>query len=100
MVRALIGLLIGLGCWGGLLGWSAGALANPLCRPLAGQQVCIETIKRSAKYFWEYRVVVSIDGDHQPLKRYDCRPSATPEETESPAAEIAIRQFVCGFVTH
>lgn len=44
-----------------------------ICRQLEGHQVCILRIKRSAKYFWEYRAVVSIDGEKRPWERYNCR---------------------------
>lgn len=43
------------------------------CRDRNDQRICILEIKRSAKNFWEYRAVVSIDGQVQPLGIYDCR---------------------------
>ncbi|HEY9764115.1 MAG TPA: hypothetical protein V6D07_16410 [Trichocoleus sp.] len=49
------------------------AKAAPLCRQIENHQICILTIKRSAKYFWEYRAVVSVDGVPRPLEKYDCR---------------------------
>ncbi|MGB3309238.1 MAG: hypothetical protein WBG32_15735 [Nodosilinea sp.] len=109
MVKTLVVAIIGLGLTAGLLGWSAEALASNFCRDLAGQQVCIETIKRSAKYLWEYRVAVSVDGDRHHLRRYDCRPPtgggqamAPPQDTSSEGAvsEAAMQQFICGLVPH
>ncbi len=44
-----------------------------LCRNLDGHEVCIVRIKRSAKYHWEYRTIVSIDGQKKPLVIYNCR---------------------------
>ncbi len=44
-----------------------------VCRTLGDQSVCIVQIQRSAKYHWEYRVVLRIDGVDQPLERYNCR---------------------------
>lgn len=49
------------------------AKAAPLCRQIEGHQTCILSIKRSAKYFWEYRVVISVDGTPRPIEKYDCR---------------------------
>jgi len=43
------------------------------CRPFGGHEVCISDIRRSAKSYWEYRTVVSIDGIKQPLELYNCR---------------------------
>ncbi|MBD1916327.1 MULTISPECIES: hypothetical protein [Cyanophyceae] len=100
-VRALIVVLMGLGLWGVLLVWSSESSASVLCRDLEGQQVCIETIKRSAKYAWEYRVVVGIDGKSRPVKRYDCRQNTgTDRELAMPYSEAALRQFICHRVTH
>lgn len=56
------------------------AIAFPLpsaqalpCRSIDRHQVCIEQIKRSAKNYWEYRVVVRVDGVKQPPEVYNCR---------------------------
>lgn len=104
MVRALVVAVVSLGLAAVLFGWNPEVLASTYCREITGQQVCIETIKRSAKYLWEYRVVVSIGGDRQPLKRYDCR---QPTEVGQAAAiapdtlsEAAVQQFICGLVPH
>jgi hypothetical protein len=64
------------------------ALAAPLCRTINSrtinsrtinnqqnqpQKICIDTIKRSAKQFWEYRAILEIDGQKTALERYNCR---------------------------
>ncbi len=46
---------------------------SDICRVFNGHQVCINSIRRSAKSYWEYRTVVSIDGAKQPLELYNCR---------------------------
>jgi len=51
---------------------SAPATADS-CRNFGGHQVCISSIRRSAKSYWEYRTVVSVDGVKQPLELYNCR---------------------------
>ena len=38
------------------------SIAAPLCHTIQNQTVCILTIKRSAKNYWEYSAAVSIDG--------------------------------------
>ncbi len=85
----------------GLLGWMAEASASILCREVAGREICVESIKRSAKYVWEYRVVLSVEGQVRPVKRYDCR---QPSDFDLPAAdpnfEAALQQFVCALVTY
>lgn len=43
------------------------------CRTLNQRVICIKSIKRSAKNYWEYRAVVSIDGKERPLEVYNCR---------------------------
>lgn len=53
------------------------AIAFPVkaatCQQIAGHQICLQRIKRSAKYYWEYRVALSIDGVKQPERIYNCR---------------------------
>jgi hypothetical protein len=49
------------------------ALAAPICRTIQGQDVCLLTLKRSAKNFWEYNAAVSIDGKRGPKETYNCR---------------------------
>ena len=43
------------------------------CRQLDEHLICIHQIKRSAKYYWEYRASVSIDGQKRPMEVYNCR---------------------------
>jgi hypothetical protein len=54
-------------------------LARPLpvlamsCRSLNGELVCIQSLQRSAKKYWEYRVQLKVNGLSQPVEIYDCR---------------------------
>lgn len=43
------------------------------CYNYHGQSICILSIKRSAKYPWEYRAAVSIQDVIRPIEVYDCR---------------------------
>lgn len=68
-MQKILMLVFGLWlCWG--LVFPAEAAT---CRNDSDRQICILKIKRSAKYPWEYRVVVSVDGIKRPLETYDCR---------------------------
>lgn len=52
-------------------------LASPawamVCRNYEGHQICILSIKRSAKKYWEYQAAVSVDGVKTPVEVYNCR---------------------------
>ena len=43
------------------------------CRQIDGHQICILKIERSAKNYWQYQAMASIDGREKPLASYDCR---------------------------
>lgn len=57
-----------------ILSFSLALSANAsVCRNYDGHQICILSIKRSAKKYWEYRASVSIDGVKTPIEVYNCR---------------------------
>ena len=43
------------------------------CYHRGDHTICLEQVQRSAKYHWRYRVKATVDGQQQPLTRYDCR---------------------------
>lgn len=43
------------------------------CRTIRDRTICILSIQRSAKYFWEYQAVVRIDNQTRPRETYNCR---------------------------
>ncbi|MDJ0799160.1 MAG: hypothetical protein QNJ51_20460 [Calothrix sp. MO_167.B12] len=45
----------------------------PICHNYNRHKICILSIKRSAKNYWEYRATVSVDGVTQPPQVYNCR---------------------------
>ncbi|OUL28874.1 hypothetical protein [Nostoc sp. 106C] len=47
--------------------------AASVCRNYNGHHICILSIQRSAKNYWEYRVAMSVDGIKEPIKVYNCR---------------------------
>lgn len=43
------------------------------CRHSSDRVICVLSIKRSAKNYWEYRAAVSVDGVKRPIEVYNCR---------------------------
>ena len=70
------------------------------CRNSNDHLICILSIKRSAKNYWEYRAAVSIDGVERPIEVYNCRDrtlvrkdgSVMPFESNGPG-ELICRFF-------
>ncbi|WP_232317126.1 hypothetical protein [Anabaena sp. CA = ATCC 33047] len=52
--------------------WTSPAWAM-MCRNYEGHEICILSIKRSAKKYWEYQASVSVDGVKTPVEIYNCR---------------------------
>jgi hypothetical protein len=72
------------------------------CQSIAGQEVCILHLRRSAKHYWEYWAQLSINGAKQPERVYDCRVFARersryvpPELTAETVKVESIGMFVC-----
>lgn len=49
------------------------AQAASFCRKYNGDTICILSIKRSAKYHWQYQATVNINGVERPMELYNCR---------------------------
>ncbi|KOR37309.1 MULTISPECIES: hypothetical protein [Planktothricoides] len=47
--------------------------AAAFCRNYKGNSICILSIERSAKYYWEYRAAVKVNGATRPVEIYNCR---------------------------
>jgi hypothetical protein len=43
------------------------------CRQFDGHQICFRKIERTAKNYWQYQAIASIDGIEKPFASYDCR---------------------------
>ena len=67
------------------------------CQNLDNRTVCIITLKRSAKYYWEYRAVISVDGQKKPLEIYNCRDRFKTNRYGDivPFSNDGISQLVC-----
>lgn len=73
--------------------------AASVCRNYEGREICIVDIKRSAKNYWEYRAMVSIDRVKQPVETYNCR-NRTQVKKDGTIRLFADRdpgQLICSF---
>jgi hypothetical protein len=70
-----------------------------VCRNYQGHEICIISIKRSAKNYWEYRAVVSVDGVKRSLEVYNCREQNKVEEdgTIVPFDDIDPGKLICRY---
>ncbi|MGJ3247748.1 MAG: hypothetical protein ACFE0I_16935 [Elainellaceae cyanobacterium] len=72
-IQQILRLLIVCLIVGGFCAIALPVQATELCRTINDQHICILDIKRSAKNYWEYRAVISIDGERKPMEVYNCR---------------------------
>ncbi|ACK66626.1 conserved hypothetical protein [Rippkaea orientalis PCC 8801] len=79
-------------------------LATPVeasfCREIDGQSICIETIKRSAKNYWEYRASVKVDGVVKPIEIYNCRDRVIIEKDKTiiPFENNGVGDLICNLL--
>ncbi|MEM1368375.1 MAG: hypothetical protein AAGG02_10220 [Cyanobacteria bacterium P01_H01_bin.15] len=69
------------------------------CRTNSDHEICILSIKRSAKNYWEYRARVTIDGKKEPKQIYNCREKRRyfPSAPSRPFAINGAGQLICQF---
>mgnify|MGYP001791194928 CR=1 FL=1 len=69
-----------------------------------GHEICLNQVKRSAKYYWRYRVQATVDGEPQPPTRYNCRdrrqtPLSGPQKGQSQKfTDLGIGDRLCRLV--
>ncbi|MFN6482595.1 hypothetical protein [Nostoc sp. DedQUE02] len=70
-----------------------------VCRNKDCHQICILTINRSAKNYWEYRAAVSVDGVKRPIEVYNCRERVKVQEngTILPFEQKGPGEMICSF---
>jgi hypothetical protein len=78
--------------------WTAPAEAKN-CQYWRDREICFVQIKRSAKYYWEYRATVTIDGIKQTPTIYNCR---TQKESPKKGRSIfftnnGVGELICSF---
>lgn len=85
-----------------VLAWSF-AIASPaeasFCRNSNHHSICILSIKRSAKNYWEYRAAVRVDGVERPIEVYNCRDRIriSPDGTVVPFEPDGSGELICQF---
>ncbi len=74
------------------------ALAS-VCRNYNGHQICILSISRSAKNYWEYRAIASVDGVKRPIEVYNCRKQVKVQQdgTVLPFEQKSPGEMICSF---
>jgi hypothetical protein len=78
-----------------------------VCRHYNHHEICVLSIKRSAKNYWEYLASVRVDGVKRPIERYDCRnrdrvdhTTSSPKDTsEKPTllSKAEVSSLICSF---
>ncbi|MBD6616430.1 hypothetical protein FNW02_11430 [Komarekiella sp. 'clone 1'] len=70
-----------------------------VCRNHGGQQICILSINRSAKNYWEYRATVSVNGVRRPIEVYNCREQVKVQQdgTVLPFKQKDPGKLICSF---
>nr|WP_138505803.1 hypothetical protein [Nostoc sp. PA-18-2419] len=70
-----------------------------VCRNYNHHQICILSINRSAKNYWEYRAAVSVDGVKTPIEVYNCRQRVKVEQNGSilPFEQKSPGEIICKF---
>lgn len=70
-----------------------------VCRNFNSHQICILSIKRSAKNYWEYTASISVDKVKTPTQVYNCRDrlKILPDKTVLPFGQKDPGELICSF---
>jgi hypothetical protein len=70
-----------------------------VCRNKDYHQICILSINRSAKNYWEYRAAVSVDGVKTSTEVYNCRERVKVQQggTVLPFKQKGAGEMICSF---
>lgn len=79
--------------------WVALPAAASVCRNYNGHRICILSIQRSAKNYWEYKAAVSVDDIKTPIELYNCRSQEKirPDGTVVAFADKDPGELICSF---
>lgn len=79
--------------------WTQVANAALICRELNEHKICILSIERSAKNYWEYRASIQIDDQIRPVEIYDCKKRIRIDHNgnEISFESDGVLEFICGF---
>jgi hypothetical protein len=67
------------------------------CEALNEHEICIVSLQRDSKRYWNYQVAISIDGEKQPVEIYNCRSQFKIQTNGKivPFADNSPGQFIC-----
>jgi len=70
-----------------------------VCHNYDRHQICILSISRSAKNYWEYRATVSVNGVKRPIEVYNCREQVRIQQggTVLPFEQKGPGEMICSF---
>lgn len=93
-------LVLGLVLFGLLSVTIAPVSEAGMCKMFDNHQICIISLKRSAKYHWEYRAKLSIDGVAQGEWIYNCRDRlrVSSDGKQSKIEPNSFGEYLCGRV--
>ncbi|MEA5604717.1 hypothetical protein [Nostoc sp. UHCC 0252] len=62
-------------------------------------QICILSINRSAKNYWEYKAAISVDGVKRPIEVYNCRERVRVQKSGAvlPFEQKGPGEMICSF---
>lgn len=71
------------------------------CRQIGNHSICLLSIKRSAKNYWEYRAAITVDGQKKPIEIYNCRDRIKIDRRRTivPFTNDGIGELVCRLYT-
>lgn len=94
-------ILLAIALWVVPLTWADPATALT-CRMVHDQEICILDIRRSAKYYWEYRATVRINGNPPVRDVYNCRDRTKRREDGStvPFDQHGAGDYICRLIHH
>ncbi|TVQ19524.1 MAG: hypothetical protein EA367_11415 [Leptolyngbya sp. DLM2.Bin15] len=94
-------ILLAIALWVVTLTWASPATALS-CRMVHDQEICILDIHRSAKYHWEYRATVRINGDRPVRNLYNCRDHTQRRDDGStvPFEQHSAGDYICRLIHH
>ncbi len=81
--------------------WTEPVFAS-ICKVYHQEKVCILDIRRSAKYYWQFRVKTSVNGKKKPLTVYDCRERLKVLKNGSTVrfSDDGIENYICETLKH
>jgi hypothetical protein len=70
-----------------------------VCKNYDRHQICILSINRSAKNYWEYRAAVSVDRLKTPIEVYNCRQRVKIQQNGDilPFEQKSPGEMICSF---